>query len=327
MPVMTIEDAVERRQMFVQVVQRLMVKDSDYGRIPGTDKDTLLKPGAEKLTSFFGLSPIMVNVSSVEDWTGENHKGEPFFYFRVKCQLYRGELLIGEGEGSCNSWEKKYRYRASELLCPDCQKPTVKKSKFPPKNDPSAAPGWYCFAKIGGCGAEFDATDKRITEQPRGLVPNPDVADVVNTVLKMANKRALVAATLVATNASEFFTQDVEDMDFGDGPIIDNKPAPKAEKPSQAQQTTQRPAPAPASNGNGKKPSLANQIKTAAWKDVSYAIAQDYPEYANPDGTANIYHILHALEQEGVTEITAANVQTLPSVIAKHLAEKNAQPA
>ena len=42
-------------------------------------------------------------------------------------------------------------------------------------------------------------------------VPNPDVADLVNTIQKMAQKRALVAATLIATSASEFFTQDVED--------------------------------------------------------------------------------------------------------------------
>ena len=44
-------------------------------------------------------------------------------------------------------------------------------------------------------------------------VPNPDGADVVNTIQKMAQKRALVAATLIATSASEFFTQDVEDAD------------------------------------------------------------------------------------------------------------------
>src|ERR1039458_2434699 len=44
-------------------------------------------------------------------------------------------------------------------------------------------------------------------------IPNPDGADVVNTIQKMAQKRALVAATLLATSASEFFTQDVEDAE------------------------------------------------------------------------------------------------------------------
>lgn len=60
-------------------------------------------------------------------------------------------------------------------------------------------------------------------------------------------------------------------------------------------------------------------IKTALWKDVSGAIALEHPEYANA------YRLLHALEQEGVTEITNDNVQSLPSVIAKHIADKQAQ--
>ena len=42
-------------------------------------------------------------------------------------------------------------------------------------------------------------------------VSNEDIPDLINTIQKMAQKRALVAATLIATSASEFFTQDVED--------------------------------------------------------------------------------------------------------------------
>ena len=38
---------------------------------------------------------------------------------------------------------------------------------------------------------------------------------MANTVDKMAQKRAMVSATLSATGASEFYTQDVEDMDLG----------------------------------------------------------------------------------------------------------------
>ncbi len=43
-------------------------------------------------------------------------------------------------------------------------------------------------------------------------IPNADAADTVNTLQKMAQKRALVAAVLIGVNASEFFTQDVEDL-------------------------------------------------------------------------------------------------------------------
>jgi hypothetical protein len=38
------------------------------------------------------------------------------------------------------------------------------------------------------------------------------MADVVNTVLKMAFKRSKVSTTINATSASEFFTQDVEEQ-------------------------------------------------------------------------------------------------------------------
>lgn len=41
---------------------------------------------------------------------------------------------------------------------------------------------------------------------------NPDIADKYNTCLKMASKRALVAAVLIGTGASSIFTQDIEDM-------------------------------------------------------------------------------------------------------------------
>lgn len=41
---------------------------------------------------------------------------------------------------------------------------------------------------------------------------NPDIADVWNTVLKMAKKRAFVDAVKSTTAASDIFTQDVEDM-------------------------------------------------------------------------------------------------------------------
>ena len=39
---------------------------------------------------------------------------------------------------------------------------------------------------------------------------NPDIADVYNTVLKMAKKRAHIDAILTATGASDIFTQDYE---------------------------------------------------------------------------------------------------------------------
>ena len=45
-----------------------------------------------------------------------------------------------------------------------------------------------------------------------GKVENRDVADVYNTVLKMAEKRADIDCVKRVASASEFFTQDLEDM-------------------------------------------------------------------------------------------------------------------
>lgn len=215
MPVMSIQQAVERRAAMVEFVQKIMVKDVDYGRPPGIDKDTLYKAGAEKLNTLFGLSPHFDMVDSVQDWTGADHNGEPFFNFSYRCTLRRGSYVAGQGEGSCNSWEKKYRYRRAELACPHCGQAAVTKSKY---DD-----GYFCWGKKGGCGAKFGGHDPAIVDQPRGDILNPNPADLVNTLQKMAQKRALVAATLLAVNASEFFTQDVEDMaGFGDD-IIDGQ--------------------------------------------------------------------------------------------------------
>lgn len=70
-----------------------------------------------------------------------------------------------------------------------------------------------------------------------GLIENPDIADVYNTVLKMAQKRAKVAATLSATAASDIFTQDIEDMPAETfvGAPVDPQPPTTAPEPTQAQ--------------------------------------------------------------------------------------------
>lgn len=62
-------------------------------------------------------------------------------------------------------------------------------------------------------------------------VINLDIADIANTVKKMADKRALVAATLIATGASAHFTQDVEDMADVTIEATPVKPAPKKDEP------------------------------------------------------------------------------------------------
>lgn len=206
LPALSIGDVIARRNLMVEFVKAAMKQNTDFGVIPGTNKPTLLKPGAEKLCTLFGFSPHFTIVESEKDWTGAQHGGELFFYFCYRARLYRGEALIAESDGSCSSMEKKYRYRSAERICPICGKPTIIKGKA------EYGGGWLCFAKKGGCGTKFGDNEPSIVEQQTGQVLNLDIADQVNTIQKMAQKRALIAATLLAVNASEFFTQDIEDM-------------------------------------------------------------------------------------------------------------------
>ena len=208
MPAMSIESAVERYNAVTEFVSRVLRRDVDYGVIPGTEKRTLLKPGAEKLTTFFGLSTRFELLERIEDWTGEAHGGEPFFYYLYRCRLLRGDVLIAEGDASCNSREAKYRWREAQRACPACGQAAIVKGRE------EYGGGWVCFKKKGGCGAKYPDGDQSIESQQTGRVFNPDIADQVNTIQKMAQKRALVGAVLLAVNASEFFTQDVEDMHF-----------------------------------------------------------------------------------------------------------------
>jgi len=129
LPVMSIAVAVRRFKDIQEIVQKLMEDQEDFGKIPGAKKPSLWKPGAEKLCNLFGLIPRYEEVKVIEDWTGELHATEPFFYYRVKCSLWRGDFLMGEGEGSCNSWESKYRSRTAERECPSCGKAAIIKGK------------------------------------------------------------------------------------------------------------------------------------------------------------------------------------------------------
>jgi len=216
-PAADIQTTLMRYQAVKDFISGVLREGVDYGKIPGSDKPALLKAGAEKMAAFFGLTVRFELADKIEDWTGEAHGGEPFFYYRYKCLLWRGDTLIAEGEGSANSWEKKYRYRQAERVCPSCGKATIIKGKA------EYGGGWVCFTKKGGCGTKFPENAPEIINQEVGQIKNPDVADLVNTIQKMAQKRSLIAPILIATNTSDYFTQDVED--FIDATIIESRPA------------------------------------------------------------------------------------------------------
>ncbi len=208
--------------------------DGDYGKIAGSKKPALFKSGAEKLCEAFGLRPEFELLSdSISDWN------TPFFYFHYKCKLYRistGEL-IATANGSCNSKEDKYGWRWVELdkiprsyreHLQDLETRTGKIGEYGFALNKAETTGkygkpeayWQEFKDAIASGKAIKSTrdtqrgqsDYWEIETTMYRIPNADIFSIVNTLDKMSQKRSLIAATLIGTAASRFFTQDIEDL-------------------------------------------------------------------------------------------------------------------
>lgn len=170
---------IQEQQNVIQFVLRDVMKDgTHFGTIPGTPNPTLYKPGAEKILSTFRVSvdPVVEDLST-----------DVYIKYRVSARLIsHSGVFLGAGVGECSTNEEKYNYRGAV------------------------------------CDQEFDATpiDRRREKWKRGRGGSgysvkqvrTEPADLANTVLKMAKKRALIDAVLTVFAASDIFSQDIEDL-------------------------------------------------------------------------------------------------------------------
>lgn len=237
MPAMSIEQAVQRYRQQQYFVEQVMEDGKDFMVLPSTEKPTLLLPGAQKLVTFFGLTSLLEPLEVVQDWTGENHGGEPFFHYTYRAVIKHGATILAVGDGSCNSWEGRYRWRwvpgeyvPSHVDPSTLMQRSTTRTEYAFAIDKAETGGkygkpaeywetWREAIKSGearqvmrrsASGKEMDAWEMGDTAY---RVPNDDVFTLVNTILKIAQKRAFVGAVITATNASAYFTQDLEDMD------------------------------------------------------------------------------------------------------------------
>lgn len=195
-----------RVQLVHQALQTVMQDGTHYGTIPGTNKPSLYKAGSEILLTMFQIS--------VEPEVEDLSTGDKCHYRVRAVGRHQGTgTTVGIGIGEASSEEEKYCWR--EAVCPE----------------------------------EFDAApaDKRRIKWKKGYqggaaTSTPQVrtnpADVANTVLKMAKKRAQIDLSLTATGASDIFTQDMADDEAGDTgerrPAPAPRPKPATDKPGGA---------------------------------------------------------------------------------------------
>lgn len=167
----SVKEMAEQRQLLNEFIASQLVKDVDFGTIPGCPKPSLFKPGAEKLQNIFKLGSRIIKQNKTLDLDA----GFAMFEYTVEVYDLRSGIAIGQCEGSCNSLENKYK--------------------------------------------------------------NVPFGNVINTLQKMAQKRAFVGVIINSTCASDFFSQDLEDLH--DGTTVERVKAsvPKATNASTNDQT------------------------------------------------------------------------------------------
>lgn len=202
------------------VMKAVMRENEHYGKIPGCgDKPALLKAGAEKLNLAFRMEPSF-DITTIDYDRGHRE-------YRITCNMnsvLTGRRL-GSGVGSACTLETKWRYRLGPVEFTGREVP--KEYWNLRKTDPQKA-----LEMIGGKGfstRKNDAGTWEIVKQGE-RVEHDNPADVWNTVLKMAKKRALVDAVLTVTAASDIFTQDIEEM-VDETPPTQTKPKPEVKEP------------------------------------------------------------------------------------------------
>lgn len=255
---MTVAALKEQVQIIQQVLTSVMIKGVHYAEVPGTGKwvkgkngkweyipgkPALLKAGVEKINMVFGIG-------GDPEIDKEFDGFDTHFHVRVRMFNNRTGNTIGYGVGEGSTAESKYAWRKAV------------------------------------CDAEFDATPetrRRIHWQKqesgddkkeptyiavKQVRQNP--ADIINTVLKMAVKRADVDGCRKVTACSDVFDQDLDEDHIREAVTEGNTPPPPEQPQYQRPQRTD----ANAANSNGNAPVDANVISEAQRKRL-YAIGKE----------------------------------------------------
>lgn len=233
---MTAQGVKDQVNTIQEIMRQVMKEGTHYGVIPGCEKPSLYKPGAEKIFMTFHLRPLINPATDIIITPLPNGHREVMIITHVLN--YEG-VELATGIGSASTMESKYRYRnVSDYEITDEPIPKDAKEKKAEYRKQG-----YGMKKVDGEWKWVRFTDTERSE-------NPDIADTYNTVLKMADKRSNVCGCLKATAASDIFTQDIEDFDH---PEADNT----SKKPKQEQPPHQSPQ-----RKSASAPVNAGELKT-----------------------------------------------------------------
>lgn len=190
----TLQHTENQLVLLEDYVIRVLRENEDYGTVPGISRQFLWKPGADNLLAAFTCHAEFEVMERVID----PQTGYIMYHHQCRAVHHQSRQVVEVGHGACNSYEVKYRYRNTERQCPSCHAATIRKSR-------RAEGGWYCWARIGGCGSQFPDGDQSIEGQVPGREENPDKMDLLNTIMKMSMKRSATDCAMRLPGVARFF--------------------------------------------------------------------------------------------------------------------------
>lgn len=194
-------------------------RDKHFGRIPGTDKDTLYKPGADLILGWHKIYEDPEVVEATQEW-GTAKDVYPFFHFLVRSTIYQyvpgpnGEPVrvdLGSALGECNSGEGRY---AHKWLWASKMSAKVKAQASKEEWDTKTVKTKFGDSVLTKCPSEKE-----------------EIRSLYNTVLKMAQIRALRSSLAKVCATSEFYGEGFDEVVVETEPENKNKGKGTAQSP------------------------------------------------------------------------------------------------
>ena len=225
---MTVATLKEQVHIIQQVLHGVMKKGTHYDALPGCgDKPVLLKAGAEKICMVFriGIEPEVERVTDGFD---------TFFHIRARLFDQRTGNTLGYGVGDGSTAESKWAWR--KAVCHE---------EFEATLETRRRIHWQ--QKYANGRKQVDKAGNPVCEAVEQVRQNP--ADIINTVLKMAVKRAEVDGIRKVTACSDVFDQDLDEEHIREAVGVEPE-QPAYTQPQRKSQTAQQTAENNAGNGD-----------------------------------------------------------------------------
>lgn len=162
----TIHETMQSIALLQGMVKDILIRGIDYGRIPGTPQDSLWDPGASQIIGSFNCYPGQRRILKLED---SDQKIVALIEVPIISRATGQE--VGTGIGAASTLETKYKYRwvpnPQEWGYDEATLKTFKTKR----------------------GRDDDGNETILYR-----IPNPEHSELLNTIVKMASKRAEVDA-------------------------------------------------------------------------------------------------------------------------------------